>query len=367
MSVYSAKGKGWRYDFTRNNQRYTEAWFKTKREAMAAEAKKREELESPQPEPEPRQEEVVIEAEPPTVTTFLDLVNLRMDYVEAYCSADHYQDYFYLGRRWVRRWGKLPCGEITQAMAQRFVLERSRVSPFTANKEIRYLRATFNFGKKKGLVESNPMDGIEFLPTEKRIRYVPPAADIDKVIALADPDTQDYLCVLRDTLARVSEINNLKWEDVNLKERYLFLYTRKKKGGHLTPRKIFMTDTLFAILSRRYSSRDKSKPWVFWHSYRNKDGETVEGPYLDRKKFMRTLCKKAKVRYFRFHALRHSGASIMDSNSVPIGAIQKILGHENRSTTEIYLHSIGESERQVYVVAQNEQNGHTKRAISQGV
>jgi len=35
----------------------------------------------------------------------------------------------------------------------------------------------------------------------------------------------------------------------------------------------------------------------------------------------------------------------MDNNDVPIGAIQKILGHENRTTTEIYLHSIGNAER----------------------
>ena len=35
----------------------------------------------------------------------------------------------------------------------------------------------------------------------------------------------------------------------------------------------------------------------------------------------------------------------MDSKNVPIGAIQRILGHENRTTTEIYLHSIGGSER----------------------
>jgi len=35
----------------------------------------------------------------------------------------------------------------------------------------------------------------------------------------------------------------------------------------------------------------------------------------------------------------------MDNNNVPLGAIQKILGHENRTTTEIYLHTIGNIER----------------------
>ena len=71
----------------------------------------------------------------------------------------------------------------------------------------------------------------------------------------------------------------------------------------------------------------------------------MEGPYRDRKKFMKTLCKKADVKYFRFYALRHFGASTLDHNNVPIGTVQRILGHENRLTTEIYLHSIGEGER----------------------
>ncbi|TVM17090.1 hypothetical protein DPQ33_09820 [Oceanidesulfovibrio indonesiensis] len=40
----------------------------------------------------------------------------------------------------------------------------------------------------------------------------------------------------------------------------------------------------------------------------------------------------------------------METDNVPIGSIQRILGHENRTTTEIYLHSLGESDRQAIEV-----------------
>jgi len=56
------------------------------------------------------------------------------------------------------------------------------------------------------------------------------------------------------------------------------------------------------------------------------------------------------VRYFRFHALRHFGASVLERANVPIGSIQRLLGHKNRTTTQIYLHSIGEAEREAMAV-----------------
>ena len=144
-----------------------------------------------------------------------------------------------------------------------------------------------------------------------------------------------------------SEVNRLSWDDVDLQNQSVTLYTRKKKGGHLTPRRVPMTQKLHEILMRRYENRNPDKPWVFWHRYwSRKHGRFVEGPYGDRKKLMKRLCEKAGVRYFRFHPIRHSGASIMDGNGVPLGAIQRILGHENRRTTEIYLHSMGDSERE---------------------
>lgn len=346
MSVYLVKGMGWRYDFTLQGTRYTSNWFKTKTEAKEAEVKRREELKNPVQQTE----SVTI----PTDITFLELVNRRLDYVKAYNSKRHYEDHFYMARRWVLEWKHLNCKEITSDMIQNFLIKRARkVSAFTANKELRMLRALFNFGMHpaRGWIEKNPTHGIAFFPVEKRIKYVPPKEDVLRVILAADPKTQDYLWAIALTMARMSEINRLTWQDVDLKQRYLILYTRKKRGGHLTPRKVPMPQRLFDIMSRRYENRDKKKPWVFWHRYWDqKERGWIDKPYRDRTKIMKSLCKKAGVKYFRFHALRHIGASLLDQANVPIGSIQRILGHENRTTTEIYLHSLGDAEKAAMAV-----------------
>jgi len=122
-----------------------------------------------------------------------------------------------------------------------------------------------------------------------------------------------------------------------------------------------MTRKLHEVLSRRFQERDVKKPWVFWHRYwSRKQGRHVEGPHDDRKKIMRKLCTNAKVKYFRFHPIRHSGASILDGNNVPLVAIQRILGHENRKTTEIYLHSMGDLERHAMTIfEQAREKSHT--------
>lgn len=339
MSVYSTRGKGWRYDFILNAKRYAAAGFKTKREAKQAEAMRREEIKNPKtPEAETT----------PTDMAFLDLVNNRLDYIEAYHSRRYYTDHIYLARKWVKKWKKLDCSEITPSMIQDYLMKRAKaVSNYTANAELRSLRALFNFGMHpvRGWIEKNPTRGIPFFPVEKRIKYVPPKEDVLRVIMAADHDTRDYLWTIALTLARVGEVNRLTWNDVNLDERYVVLYTRKKRGGHLTPRKIPMIDKLHGLMSKRHASRDKNKPWVFWHRHWDRKKRVwTEKPYEDRKTLMRLLCKKANVKYFRFHALRHFGASVLDNDGVPIGSIQRLLGHENRTTTEIYLHSIGNAE-----------------------
>jgi integrase len=330
------------FDFTQNAQRYTEAWFKTKKEAKEAEAKKREELKNP-----PAIQVAEMET-PPVDMAFREFVGRWLDYIKEYKTAGHYHSCLTLARGWIKRWPKTSCTEITRKSVKDYALLRKKVSAYTGNKEIRYLKAAFNYGIREKWLSDNPAKGIDLFPMEKRLRNIPPLEDINKVIACANQDTQDYLMTIGDTMARVGEVNRLTWDDVDLVRRHVVLYTRKKKGGHLTPRKVGMTDRLHEILARRFAERNPNYPWVFWHTYKN--GTKEVGPYKDRREIIKKLCDKAGVRPFGYHALRHAGASIMDNANVPIGAIQKILGHENRTTTEIYLHSIGKSEREAIAV-----------------
>ena len=339
LRIGKGKNKSWMYDFVQDGKRATKSGFKTKREAIAAEAERRKEKPTP--------EELTHQQKTLTDTTFLKMVNLRLDELHRYRSQGHYLDNVYMARKWVRDWGELLCSDISESMITDAVFNRKGTSPSTSNKELRYLKATFNFAIDKGFTTSNPVMKIKFLPVDRAKRYVPGVSDVLKVVAVADKDTQDYLWTIIGTLARVGEINKLQWDDINFDEGTITLYTRKKKNSDRTPRVINLPDWLYDILANRFNERDDNVPWVFCHQYwSKKENRWVIDRYKDRKRLMAGLCKKAGVKYFRFHALRHMGASVLEKNcSAAITEIQGILGHEKRTTTEIYLHAIGAGQK----------------------
>lgn len=129
------------------------------------------------------------------------------------------------------------------------------------------------------------------------------------------------------------EINKLKWEDVDLEENYLLLRTRKAKNSDVAERKVPLTKTLKSILE----GLPKRGEYVFSHQ----DGKRFD----NRIKYIRSLCKKAKVKQFTFHNLRHYSASKLANLGVAITDIQEILGHTRPTTTDNYLQAIKGSVR----------------------
>ena len=56
---------------------------------------------------------------------------------------------------------------------------------------------------------------------------------------------------------------------------------------------------------------------------------------------MKNLCKKAQVKIFGFHAIRHFFAvSLIQSHQAGLTDIQLLLGHQRATTTDIYLKSV---------------------------
>ncbi len=64
-------------------------------------------------------------------------------------------------------------------------------------------------------------------------------------------------------------------------------------------------------------------------------------PFRVRQHVMSRLCRKAGVREFGFHAIRHLTASIMYREGQPVSVIQAVLRHKSPQTTTRYLQSLG--------------------------
>ena len=213
----------------------------------------------------------------------------------------------------------------------------------TANRHVRDLCAMWRWALKrrewKGKITSNPCEYWEQLPEEEYVKCVPPAEDVDAVLLAAEPWQHDMLMLMLHTGARIGELRNLTWDDVNFDHREIVLWTRKRRGGSRESRIISMTPTVEASLRRLWRSRDARSQYVFTNPETGDGWKKNQHPM---KNFMARICEKAGVQEFTFHALRHYVARFLrDSGKATPYHLQKLMGHKRLTTTEEYLKSLG--------------------------
>lgn len=131
--------------------------------------------------------------------------------------------------------------------------------------------------------------------------------------------------------ARRNEIFNLRREDVDFQNSQARLYTRKRKDGSLEFDWLPLTGKLEKLLERHLSTHESE--WVFPNP---KNGI----PYIARFKWFPRLCKRAQVKPFGIHGIRHLSASILVQNGITLIDIQTILRHKNITTTQRYIHRL---------------------------
>jgi integrase len=324
MTVYSKKTKKgirWYYQLMHHGDYLRGGGYRTRRDAVDAETEERR-----------------ITSAPQTDMDFWTLGQQYLDYIQ-----DRKQSYQWYNekKKFIKNkltgWYHRQINTISRAEIERIMLTRSRSSPYMANKELKFLKAIFNYAISQGFLEKNPCNGIERVATERRVRTLPTVADFNKVLLAANPIEQRLLTLLLTTLARQTEILDLKRSDDH--GDYIILRTRKHKGGAIREDKIPVGPKARMALDWLKEHCPPNAGDFFFFNRR------TNTRYTRRPKLMRSLCKKAGVKPFGFHDIRALGASVMALENVPLKYISSRLRHLKTSTTELYLHTIDEGER----------------------
>lgn len=224
---------------------------------------------------------------------------------------------------------------ITYGEVERFLLGIAKdKSGSRANRYRCHIVAAYAWGMKAlRLPGPNPWV-VEKFKAVKSARQVPTLDEFWKVYEAAapDPQWQRLLLTLLHTAARINEALCLTWDDVDFANGKVRLWTSKRSGGrecNLLP----MTDELAATLKEQRRFVELRSDYVFI----NGDTQTR---YYDLHRGMNALCKRAGVRWFGFHGIRHLSASVLDNAGLPLRVIQGMLRHKNSATTSRYLHEL---------------------------
>jgi len=125
---------------------------------------------------------------------------------------------------------------------------------------------------------------------------------------------------------RVSEIINLKVEDLQLGELTIHLKNAKGKRDRIT----VMPEKLKNDIKNLIASKD-TDDYVFASERGGKLSERTA-----QKVFENSLAKSKIKKKATFHSLRHSFATHLLENGVNVRFVQELLGHQNIRTTQLY-------------------------------
>ncbi len=195
-------------------------------------------------------------------------------------------------------------------------------SKTTANIRIRHVKAMLNKAVEWQYLEENPAERLKQYKVPKGKPDFLTEEEVKKLFSVIENKT--HLAVfnlLYFTGMRLSEAINLTWEDVDFKEG--FIRVRSKKDWHTKNYK----ERFIPIHKKLYKHLK--------HLKEVSSEKVVPYKYRYTQQLFEKYSKKSGVKATP-HLLRHSIATAMASKGVSLQAIKDILGHSDYSTTLIY-------------------------------
>ena len=223
--------------------------------------------------------------------------------------------------------GECPIGRISKPLVREYRKERhaeKRLTETTLNRDVEVLRHLLYWAVDEGFLDANPLARIRLVRGRRIPRPVMSPAEEAKLIAASAPHLVPIIIAAIDSGMRRGELLTERWEHIDFNRRVLLVTHSKTAGGEA--REIPLTARLTELLSACH----KPEGLVF----------TFKGrPIHKIKTAWKAAIRRAGVRYFRFHDLRHT----FNTRLMEAGVVQDVrmvlMGHSpGEGTNSIYTH-----------------------------
>lgn len=219
--------------------------------------------------------------------------------------------------------------ELSSGHVDRLHAHVSEAGTTRANRVLEVLRKALNLAIRWGWIEKNPADGFRRNAEHSRERYLTPA-EYEQVLGALDrmPNQKaaNAIRLLILTGARRGEVLSLEWSDLDLDQG---LWNRPPHKSKDRKRKRIPLSNEALVLLKTMEENATSN-YLF---------PTSTGTHMpDLNRPWAWLKNETGLHGLRIHDLRHSFASVLISDGVPLETIGKLLDHSQHQTTLRYAH-----------------------------
>jgi integrase len=215
----------------------------------------------------------------------------------------------------------------------------------TVNGLVRKILAQpFRAAKNKGLIQIDPVAGLKAVRGDSVEKHIFTAEQVQRLIDAANDDWKGMVIAGFYTGARLGDLANLTWGNVDLFEGTI-TFTQKKTGAKI---KIPIAEDLHSYLMT-LPMKDSPKAPVFPSLYgktsAGKSGLSMAfGRLMERAGIEQGTIRERgkgvgrKVSARSFHSLRHSFNTLLTNSGVPQELRMKLTGHSSVEMNAVYSH-----------------------------
>ncbi len=216
-------------------------------------------------------------------------------------------------------------------------------TPKTLSRKISCIREFFKFLQSENLIKESPANKLRTPKIGKSLPYFLTSKEIKKICAVAKSKKSFSFMrmhvmvkLMYSSGLRVSELVSLPENAINYDMHQILICGKGSKERIVPVTKEVITDILEYIEVRNKFIGMRKSNWMF-PSQKSLSGHITRDGFF---KNLKKLAAKAGISPEKVHPhiLRHSFATRLVNNSADLRSIQKMLGHENIVTTEIYTH-----------------------------